>query len=303
MIRTLQHGVVALLVATIWIGWWPWAASAQTERPLSDLLRATHVHGLAVDRGRSGTLLIATHHGLHALDLETGMTEQLSEHVDDLMGFTPHPTDPDTLFASGHPALGGNLGFIASTDGGRSWTRLSPGVDGPVDFHQIDVSPADHATVYGAYAGRLQVSRDGGQSWQVVGPAPEGLVALAASAEDANVLYAATQAGLLKSADGGRSWQDAYWLRQPATTVQVTAASEVYAFLVGTGLVRTGEPDLAWQPVSDGFGEAYLLHLTVDPAEPGNLFVVSVDPRSHQQSLLASRDRGTTWSALGSGTD
>lgn len=303
MIRLAKYGVAALLAASLWAGSWAWTAWAQGELTLSELLGATHVHGLAVDRGHSGTLLIATHHGLHALDLATGMTEQLSLHADDLMGFTPHPTDPDTLFASGHPAMGGNLGFIASTDGGRSWTRLSPGVDGPVDFHQMDVSAADPDTVYGAYAGRLQVSRDGGQSWQVVGPAPEGLIELAASAEDANVLYAATQAGLFKSADGGRSWQDAFWLRQPATTVHVTPAGEVYAFLVGTGLVRTSEPDLAWQPVSDAFGEAYLLHLTVDPAEPGNLFVVSVDPRSHQQSLLASRDRGTTWSALGSGTD
>ena len=37
----------------------------------------------------------------------------------DYMGFIPHPTDPSLLFASGHPAGGGNLGFIVSNDGGK----------------------------------------------------------------------------------------------------------------------------------------------------------------------------------------
>ena len=67
MIRTLQHGVAALLVASIWTGWWSSTASAQAEQPLPELLRATHIHGLAVDRSDPETLLIATHHGLHAL--------------------------------------------------------------------------------------------------------------------------------------------------------------------------------------------------------------------------------------------
>jgi hypothetical protein len=43
------------------------------------------------------------------------------------MGFTPHPTNPSILYASGHPAGGGNLGFIASEDGGRSWSQAKDG--------------------------------------------------------------------------------------------------------------------------------------------------------------------------------
>jgi hypothetical protein len=45
--------------------------------------------------------------------------------VQDFMGFTPHPSDPATLYSSGHPAGGGNLGFIVSEDGGGSWTQLA----------------------------------------------------------------------------------------------------------------------------------------------------------------------------------
>ena len=96
------------------------------------------------------------------------------------------------------------------------------------------MSPADSNTIYGASAGNLQVSKDGGHTWEVVGAAPAGLMDLAASSRDPGTLYAATRDGLLKNQDGGRTWQDAYWLRQPATMVHVTAEGAVYAFVVGT---------------------------------------------------------------------
>jgi photosystem II stability/assembly factor-like uncharacterized protein len=216
------------------------------------------------------------------------------------MGFTPHPTDPSTLYASGHPSSGGNLGFIASEDGGGSWTQLAEGVGGPVDFHQMDVSPADPKTIYGAYAGQLQVSGDGGRSWEVVGPAPEGLIDLAASSKTANVLYAATQEGLLKSEDGGKTWQDAYWLRQPATMVHVMPDGAVYAFVVGTGLIESLEPKLTWQTLSkDGFAGDYVLHFAVDPTSHSNLYAVTFDPQSKAQAVLVSQDAGEKWAPMG----
>src|SRR3546814_10407020 len=93
------------------------------------------------------------------------------------MGFTPHPADPEVLYASGHPAGGGNLGFIVSRDGGQSWAKLSDGAGGPVDFHQMDISKADPQVIYGVFV-ELQKSTDGGQSWSRVGPAPEAIIGL-----------------------------------------------------------------------------------------------------------------------------
>src|SRR3546814_18139200 len=107
------------------------------------------------------------------------------------MGFTPHPTDPDLLYASGHPAGGGNLGFIVSRDGGKSWSKLANGAGGPVDFPQMDVSKADPAAVSGAF-GDLQTSADDGRSCPVAAHAPEGLIAPAASAKTLHPLYPAT---------------------------------------------------------------------------------------------------------------
>ena len=158
---------------------------SEASTTVQALAEHTHFHGIAVDPSDPARIYLATHHGLYAVAPD-GSATRLSL-VQDFMGFTPHPVDPSMLYASGHPAGGGNLGFIASEDGGRSWSQLAEGVDGPVDFHQMDVSPADPKTIYGAYAGQLQVSRDGGQTWEVVGPAPEGLIDLAASSRDPGI--------------------------------------------------------------------------------------------------------------------
>jgi photosystem II stability/assembly factor-like uncharacterized protein len=261
--------------------------------PVSELPAHTHIHGLAVDGQDPSRLLIATHHGLFRTGPD-GTAERVSE-VQDFMGFTPHPRDPGMLYASGHPGGGGNLGFIASTDQGGSWTQVSPGLNGPVDFHQLTVSPADPRTIYGAYGG-LQLSRDGGATWSIAGPAPDRLIDLAASARDASTLYAATETGLLVSSDAGATWSPIV-TGAPVSVVEVTPDGALYAFVLGQGLVRSGDPPAAFETVSNAFGEGYLLHLAGDPADPSRLFAATGEGR-----ILASADRGRSWAPLtGSG--
>ena len=266
-------------------------AGAQTIA-LADLSAKTHIHGIAVIPGDGSRLYIATHHGFFVASPD-GQATRISRDTNDYMGFTPHPTDPSVLFASGHPAGGGNLGFIVSGDGGQSWHQLSMGVRGPVDFHQMDVSKADANVVYGAY-GALQVSRDGGKSWNVTGPLPEGLIDLAASAVATDRLYAATKSGLLYSKDAGNTWRPAHFRISVATMVQTGHKGEVYAFIIGLGLVRTQEPDLRWEIVSKSFGDRYLLHLAADPGDPRRLYVVT-----NVKQVLTSKDGGITWAELG----
>jgi photosystem II stability/assembly factor-like uncharacterized protein len=292
MMMQFLRACAPALVAGVLIAMLASLSAAPSQRPLVELLRSTHIHGLAVDRSDPGRLLIATHHGLHALQIDNGATVPLSVDRDDFMGFTPHPADADILYASGHPAGGGNLGFIVSTDGGRTWEMLSAGAAGPVDFHQMDISKADPKVIYGVY-GDLQVSRDGGRSWNRVGPVPEGLIDLAASAKDTARLYAATQQGLVVSQDGGQNWQPAHSLPRPASLVETTADGAVYAFMLGSGLLRAEEPSLSWTTLSNGFGDRYLLHLAVDPGDHDRLFA-----STQHNELLASRDGGRSWQRL-----
>jgi photosystem II stability/assembly factor-like uncharacterized protein len=269
------------------------------ETTVSDLTGETHFHGIAVDPRNPDRLYLATHHGLFAVGPD-GVAQRISETEHDFMGFTPHPNDPEVLYASGHPAGGGNLGFIVSRDGGQSWAKLSDGVGGPVDFHQMDISKADPQVIYGVY-GELQKSTDGGQSWSRVGPAPEGIIGLAASSIDADRLYAATRSGLLVSTDGGQSWRPAHDSQQLASMVQVTPGGAVYAFIADLGLLKAEEPGFQWTPVSNDFGDTLVLHLAAGRGEEAQqrLYVVTFDPETRSQALYASRDGGRSWTRLG----
>ena len=267
-------------------------ASAGEVVPISNLAKQTHIHGLAVDPLDGTRLLIATHHGVFSAGPD-GKAERISA-VQDFMGFSPHPRDPRLLYASGHPAQGGNLGFVASSDQGSTWTQISPGANGPVDFHQLTISPADPNTLYGAFRG-LQLSRDGGRTWTVTAPEPERLIDLAASAKSPDTLYAATEAGLFLSKDAGKTWRSILE-GAPVSLVEVTPAGTIYAFVIGRGLVRGAEDDLTFATVSEASRTPPLMHLAVDPNNPDRLFAAA-----GRGQMLKSDDRGRTWTAFHTG--
>jgi photosystem II stability/assembly factor-like uncharacterized protein len=288
-------GVLAVGAAAVVVS----RSFSAAETTVSDLTGETHFHGIAVDPRNPDRLYLATHHGFFAVGPD-GVAQRVSETEDDFMGFTPHPADPEVLYASGHPAGGGNLGFIVSRDGGQTWAKLSDGADGPVDFHQMDISKADPQVIYGVY-GELQKSTDGGRSWSRVGPAPEGIIGLSASSLDTDRLYAATRTGLLVSTDGGQSWRPAHGSQQLASMVQVTPEGTVYAFIAGSGLLQTEEPGLQWTALGNDFGRALVLHLAAGKGEEAQrrLYVVTLDPETRSQALYASRDGGRSWTHLG----
>ncbi len=264
-------------------------ASAET---LEALAGKTHYHGIAFARSGSATLLLASHHGLFALTKD-GEATRVSP-LNDYMGFSPDPADPLGYYASGHPAGGGNSGFLKSNDGGATWKQLSPGVGGPVDFHQMDVSPADPKTIYGSY-GELQVSRDGGQSWSVAGTPPAGLIALAASGLKADQLYAATKQGLYVSADAGSSWQPLGFAGEVVSTMKVGPDGSLFAFVLGRGLMKASESKSDdWTLLSNGFAEAIPLHTAIDPANPDHLALTT-----QENVVLESMDGGATWAPFG----
>lgn len=282
--------VTVAAVAAITIGGATlWRASASESIPIGEV---SHIHGIAVDPTDPARLLLATHYGVYRTAPD-GTAERVSDDRSDYMGFTPHPSDPDVFYASGHPAGGGNLGFIASEDGGRGWEQISEGVNGPVDFHAMDVSAADPDVIYGLYGG-IQVSRDGGKTWQIAGAPQADVFDLGASATNPDIVYAATRDGLMVSGDRAETWMPAFNVKQPATMVQAASDGTVYAFVVGTGLIKTKEPGLAWETVNNDFDDRILLHLAADPADADRLFAVT-----RQGEILASTDGGRHWSGLG----
>lgn len=245
----------------------------------------SHIHGVVIPSG-SNAVLLATHHGLFSVD-PAGAATMISEGEDDFMGFTAGVDGQ--LFASGHPSTGGNIGVIGSVGPGGDWTHLSDGAGGPVDFHAMTVSPADATTIYGSFRG-IQVSRDGGRTWEVSGPGPAELIDLSAAAGDAGHLYAGTMRGLFESVDFGRSWQSIGAAGNPVTAVETSADGTLHVFVAGQGLQRLEGQNLV--AVSE-IENQVLLHIGFDPDDSAN--IVAVDAES---VVIASVDGGKTWSPL-----
>lgn len=234
---------------------------AAAKEPIA-LADVAHIHGIAFDSRHPGELLLATHYGLYRTEGE-GLARIVSEDGGDYMGFTTNPADPDILLASGHPAEGGNLGVIVSTDGGATWSRRSPGASDVVDFHAMTVS-------------------------RISGPAPGRTIDLAASSLDANTIYAGTVGGLAVSTDAGATWQ--MWGEDvPVTMVETAPDGRIYAFYAGVGLV-TAEPDATdWRLMNGDLG-AHDFLLAVDPMDDQHLAAVTQD-----SLVLESHDGGVTW--------
>ncbi len=250
-----------------------------------------HIHGITVNPINSSRLLLATHYGLFSATTD-GFTERASVFNADMMSFAVDPANPRRLFSSGHPEKGGNLGVMASKDGGSSWKRLSDGAKGPVDFHALTVSPMNSKVLYGIHEG-LQKSSDGGVNWQVIGKAPEKLFALAASAINNSTLYAATMKGLMISRDGGKTWQAGFIQQKPATMVHLTPAGRIYVFVYGTGLLTATESDFTWKTISSEFQDRALMSFAIDPKNPDRLFAVT-----DTGTVMASKNGGKQWTSF-----
>jgi mono/diheme cytochrome c family protein len=259
-------------------------ALAETLR----LDRLEHIHGLTVDREQPERLYLATHSGLF-LASPNGTASRVGDAQDDFMSFVADPKNPEIFYASGHPPGGGNLGVLVSRDRGESWERLAAGAGGPVDFHAMDVSRADRQVIYGMFQG-LQVSRDGGRTWRVVGKLPKDTFDLAASARHPDRIYAAARGGLFVSENSGGSWAPATLQRRPATMVHVAADGRVYAFVYGVGLLAGDDKEQNWELRSARFADRYLIHMASDPANPQVLHVVS-----NTGAVVTSRDGGRSW--------
>lgn len=252
------------------------------------LWQIEHVHGIAMDPDITTGLLLATHTGLFSAT-QDGSVDRVSETSADMMSFATDPNNPKRLFASGHPENDGNIGVMISEDAGKTWARIADGVDGPVDFHSLTISPMDSDVLYGNYKG-LQKSKDGGLTWQKIGNVPEGTFSIAASATNRPTLYAASIQGFFISRNEGKTWEAGMIAKKPATMVHVTPQGTIYLFVYGMGLLTASEPNLTWSSLSQDFQDRALMSLVLDPENSDRLFAVA-----DTGTVMASNDGGVNW--------
>jgi hypothetical protein len=263
-----------------------------------------HLHGLGYD-AHNERLLLATHYGLFALT-DDGLY-QLGPSRDDFMGFSLDGQNPNVLYTSGHPQGGGNLGVLRSEDGGQSWQQIFRGLAGEtVDFHAMTLSPVDSQRLYGAFQGRLYVTRDGGQNWQTATAAGLpwqqgfcwGVPCLTADTQDADKLYAGTAVGLFHSEDGGESWQLVTNELGMISSAGVSPqdGERLIAHTERLGVAISEDGGQSWQASRSGPALAngnYVFAFAFHPQNDQLVFLATV-----ANEVYGSQDGGQTWEQL-----
>lgn len=283
--------IIALPIAgAIWLAASGGANPSTSAKELVPIEEISHGHGLAVDPNDASKLYIATHYGLLLLKDEQNLY-QVGKKRDDYMGFSPHPTDSNVFFSSGHPSTGGNIGFQKSEDGGFTWKKISNGLNGPVDFHAMAVSPVDSAAVYGWFKGDLQKSTDGGSTWEKY-RTDFPVVHLAADTKEVKTLYASSPQGFFKSADGGATWQQLFdgFVATSAVSPKdqsILSVSERY------GLARSTNGGATWTTIPERFNNETPLYISHYRQNPDIAYLLT-----EKNSVYKSTDGGDTWQKL-----
>lgn len=174
--------------------------TSKLQGPWSD------IHGVGMFlSGNDDTLYLATHQGLFE-KIDSGWQRVGNDNAD-LMGFSMNH-ETETMYSSGHPKTGGNLGFRMSEDKGNSWTTISKVKDSPVDFHAMTASQAQKGLIYGSPGGgyELFVTSGDGTFWNSLN-IPNQIISLAADPLDPNRVYAGTTSGLYVSNNQGKQWE------------------------------------------------------------------------------------------------
>lgn len=258
----------------------------------------SHGHGLAVDVTDPSKVYIATHYGLLVLENEKDLY-RVGRSKDDYMGFSPHPTEANVFFSSGHPSTGGNIGFQKSEDSGVTWKKVSNGANGPVDFHAMAVSPVNPNLVYGWFQGNLQRSTDQGNTWEIVNRdlLP---VSLTADTQDENIVYAATPQGqgVMISRDKGATWTSmSPALEGGAISIIAIHPEDSKILLTFSeklgGLGKSTDGGKTWQKVAEGLNGETILHIAFSRSTPDSVYALT-----HQNKLYKSMDAGNTWALV-----
>ncbi len=262
----------------------------------------THAHGLTVDVADSNKLYIATHHGVFVLINDKDLY-QVGKSNDDYMGFSPHGNNPKVFFGSGHPETGGNIGVQKSEDGAVTWKTIANGVNGPVDFHAMAVSPVNANFMYGWYDNNLERSSDGGKNWEVVnsnlltiakGVGPYHLVA---DPKDENVIYAASGLGLFTSRDKGSNWKDVSdQLKETAVlafAISPQDTQKMLSFTPTLHLAKSSDGGKTWQKINETFGTDTIYFIAFDKNNPQTVYILT-----SKNSIYKSTNGGDSWNKI-----
>jgi photosystem II stability/assembly factor-like uncharacterized protein len=200
-------------------------------------------------------------------------------------------------------------GGLRTTNGGSTWTLLSPGSDSLVQ--DLAPHPTQTDTIYLAdkWEGVYKTT-DGGDNWHL---ANQGLTALYPQQMDVHpgrpgVIYARLNSeDLYKGTQGGGAWQRLSLSRIASVQIDPITPTHIYAGKSGDipYVYMSDDDGQAWTssaplPKSAQYSECYSFPwiLLAIPKQPGTLLVGAqhhCDPLPHPANIYRSTDYGEHW--------
>jgi photosystem II stability/assembly factor-like uncharacterized protein len=216
-----------------------------------------------------------------------------------------HPTDPNIVYvaASGHPwGYTGDRGLFKTTDGGKTWAKLTQGLpnDGKTGAIDLVMDPANPDVLYVSFWQRLRQpwrfdsggpnggifkTTDGGTTWtkltQGLPTGETGRIGLAVSRSNPKVLMAVVEATFQPTAQ--------------ITEKEVRKPNPDYADMtkLGTGIYRSEDGGATWQFMNRMNNRPfYYSHIYINPLEDKWVYFLT-------SNLNFSNDGGKTWTQIG----
>ena len=217
----------------------------------------------------------------------------------DILTIEVDPQDESAIYAGTRTA-----GLLYTLDGGASWMRPESELAKSGAVLDVEVSAKSVCTVYVLKADRLMKTTTCGRTFDenmyVEGRSDEALTAMAIDWYNPNVVYLGTTAGeILKSSDGGSTWTTVQRTKSKdaISAIEVSNADSRYVMMGGTksGMYRSEDAGISWVALEDSMDDfknsdrVYGLTQTAD----GSTVLMS-----SKYGLLASTDKGLTWSSI-----
>jgi photosystem II stability/assembly factor-like uncharacterized protein len=269
-------------------------AHARHDRLVDFTSKPPFVNGLEVDPS-SGDFLLTTNRGFWRIGRDGSVARVRGSisyrgRTDSVGTFlVVKPAGRGRLIGSGHPdhqnTLPQFLGYIASSDGGRTWKPLAR--MGDADLHKIVIG-GGRMYAYDAVLSAILTSDDGGRHF-TEHFTPRGLIIdFVVDPSDRDHLLAANDEQLFRSRDGGDSWQPVLRGRRmrlawPARNRLYRAGQDGHVYLSTDG-ART------WARLSTMPGEPYKFKELPDPA---HLLLALADG-----TIVETTDGAHTWNAV-----
>ncbi len=184
-----------------------------------------------------------------------------------------------------------SMGAFRSTDNGGSWSPANQGIA----TETIRALARSGTTLFAAGTNNLYQSTDGGANWEFTNGGQ--YFPIAGMAAFGNQIYAGGFQGLIRSTDGGQSWSDRIDVPFIGSVDRLTSfaldGATLYASTIsspgsgGSGVIRSTDQGLNWQPASAGIALVGVNHVILDGTR-----LIAAAP---DKGPLVSTDGGGSW--------